>query len=119
MALLQSELYYHEDSGACLGKISRDETSWLAQTEFGYTLARTTSKVEAESVLQERGLSALKGVWQYYDTDDRDWFPCVIQEANENKVVVARTNEAGVQGPKTYKHVVVVGPSEENFMKLS
>lgn len=119
MVLLVNTLFYREDDGELLGRIARDKTSWLVQTIFGYTIARTDSREEAERILLERGLSSLLGTWQYLDPDEKEWFPCIIQEAYEKKVVIARTNEYGIQDPDTYKHVILLNPSEDNLMKLS
>src|SRR5690606_11670042 len=85
MTLLGKEYFYRDDDGTLVGVIARDATSWLAQTIFGYTIARTTSRKDAEEVLLRSGLSSLRGVWQYFDADEKEWFPCVIQEANEKK----------------------------------
>lgn len=119
MIYLVKESFYDEDSGKVLGVIAQDSTSWLAQTIFGYTIERTTSRADVERVLFKRGVSVLSGTWQYLDPDEKDWFPCVIQEASEKKVVVTRTNEYGVQDSATYKHVVLMNPTEETLMKLS
>jgi hypothetical protein len=113
------EFFYDEDSGRILGIIAKDSTSWLAQTIFGYTIARTDSRENAERVLFRDGTSVLRGVWQYFDSDEQEWFPCVIQEANEKKVVITRTNGYGVQDSKTYKHVILTDPTEEVLMKMS
>lgn len=110
---------YREDDNVFLGLIEKDETSWLAQTIFGYTIARATSREEAEAILHERGTSYLKGVWQYYDKDDRDWFPCVIQGAHEQKVTVVRTNDLGYQDPDNYKHVILENPDDTTLLKMS
>lgn len=118
MTLLDKEYFYRDDD-ELVGIIARDETSWLAQTIFGYTIARTASRKDAEDTLLENCLSSLRGTWQYFDADEKEWFPCVIQEASEKKVVLARTNEYGIQDPDTYKHVVLMNPTEENLVKLS
>ncbi len=119
MVLLHKESFYREDDDELLGIIAQDKTSWLAQTIFGYTIARTDSRRGAETILLEKGLSSLMGTWQYFDQDEKEWLPCVIQEAYEKKVVIARTNEYGIQDPDTYKHVILMNPTEEDLMKLS
>ena len=115
----ESEPFYHEERDELIGKIAKDNTSWIAQTIFGYTLGRTDTRKQAEAILYERGLSSLMGTWQYLDPDEKEWFPCVIQEAYETKVAVVRTNEYGIQDPDTYKYVVLLHPSEENLAKIS
>ncbi len=119
MVLLKKEPFYREDDGEQLGIIAQDKTSWLAQTIFGYTIARTDSRKDAEHILLEKGLSSLMGTWQYFDPDEKEWFSCVIKEAYENKVVIARTNEYGIQDPDTYKHVILMNPTEEDLVKLT
>lgn len=119
MVVLKKEQFFREDDGELVGVVARDKTSWLAQTIFGYTIARTDSRSDAEKILLEKGLSSLLGMWQYFDPDEKDWFPCVIQEVYEVKVVIARTNEYGIEEPDAYKHVTLMNPSEENLVKLS
>lgn len=119
MVQVEKEFFYDEDSGRILGIIAKDSTSWLAQTIFGYTIERTASRADAERVLFERGLSSLRGVWQYLDPDEKEWFPCVIQEASEKKVVAVRTDESGLQTPENYKRVVLMNPTDEVLMRMS
>lgn len=108
---------YHPEDHELLGFIAKENNSWVAQTIFGYTIERTTSKAAAERVLQEQGLSYLMGVWHYYDTDDNDWFPCILKEANEYRVTVIRTNIMGSQDPDVYKLVTLLKPNEHNLAK--
>jgi len=108
---------YRHDDHELLGYITEDTGSWLAQTIFGYTIERTVSREAAEAVVQERGLSFLTGVWQYFDTDDHAWFSCVLKEANQRGVTVLRTNEMGFQDPDDYKTVTLVNPTDENLIK--
>lgn len=111
--------YYREDDNELLGYIVDNGSSFEARTIFGYRISFTTSRQEAEKILKERGLSYLMGIWQYYDADDRDWFPCVIKEAFEQKVIVNRTNSLGYPDPDDFKQVVIELPTEENLIKSS
>lgn len=106
-----------DEDSSILGYVARDTTGWIAQTVFGYTIARTPDQHAAEKVLIDRGKTYLEGVWQYLDKDDRNWYPCVIQEAHEHKVVVIRTNEIGYQTPEDYKHVTILNPTDEVLIK--
>lgn len=108
-----------EDDDELLGYVVQDATSWQAQTFFHYTLSRTTTKEEAESILRNSGLSYLMGTWRYFDKDEKDWFPCVIREAYEKKVIVIRTNEYGIQDPDDYKYVILEHPDENTLIKSS
>ncbi len=108
----------HEESEEFLGWILKDTTSWVAQTIFGYTIARVETEHDAKKVLDEKGLHYLKGVWQYHDTSDNDWFSCVITNATEHKVTVIRTNELGLQVPEVYKMVTLLSPTENDLVKV-
>lgn len=108
---------HREEDDEFLGFVAQDVTGWQAQTIFGYPIARVETKQDAESTLREKGLSYLTGVWHYFDTDDRAWFPCVIIEAYENRVAVDRTNELGYLDPDDRKRVVIEYPSEDNLVK--
>lgn len=106
-----------EDDGELLGFVDQDSASWRALTIFGYPIARFSTRQEAEATLHERGLSFLSGMWQYFDTDDQDWHPCIIKEAYEHQVRVIRTNMFGYQDPDDYKSVIIKDPNETNFVK--
>lgn len=108
----------YRDDGELLGYVSEAASGWVAQTIFGYTIERTSDEASAERVVREYGLSYLMGVWQYYDKDDRDWFPCVLKEVQESQVSVIRTNVMGYQDPDDYKLVVLVCPTEQNLTKM-
>jgi hypothetical protein len=110
---------HRDEDNEFLGYVVEDGTSWQAQTIFGYTIARTQSRTDAEAVLYDRGLGFLMGTWQYYDKEDGDWFPCVIKEASELRVTVIRTNMMGYQDPDDYKLVVIEHPNENNLIKGS
>lgn len=113
------EHFYREDDGVFLGIVAKDSTSWLAQTIFGYTIARAQTRAEVEAILHERGTTFLKGLWNYFDSDERTWFPCIIKDAHELGVTVIRTNELGFQTPEDYKYVVIEQPTEDVLVKLS
>ena len=100
-----------------LGFVLRDVTGWQAQTSFGYTIARVTSEHEAQEALLEQGLSILKGVWNYFDGDDQQWFPCILKEADEHHVTVIRTNAMGYQDPDDFKFYTIKDPSESTLVK--
>jgi hypothetical protein len=119
MATPQKTPIYQPDSHEFLGFVVKTDTSWQAQTIFGYPMTRTDTREQAEKIIQEMGLTYLTGVWQYYDKDDHDWYPCILKEAYENRVVVIRTNEQGYQDPDTYKYVVIKDPTEDNLIKSS
>lgn len=110
---------YRDEDNEFLGLLVKETTGWSAQTIFGYTIARTETEKEAKEVIFERGLTYLEGVWQYYDKDDHDWFPCVIKEANEHRVTVIRTNVLGYQDPDDFKIVILKEPTDQNLVKSS
>lgn len=109
---------YRDDDDELLGYVGEATSGWVAQTIFGYTIERTTDEAAAERVVREQGLSYLMGVWQYYDRDDGDWFPCVLKEVQERQVTVVRTNTMGYQDPDDYKRVVLRQPTEQQLTKL-
>lgn len=108
---------YREEDNVLLGVLASDTSGWQAQTVFGYTIARTETRDAAVAILEERGPDYLKGVWQYFDTDDQDWHPCTIKQAHEQQVTVVRTNALGYQEPDTYKYVVIEHPDETRLIK--
>lgn len=109
--------FHRIDDNELLGFLVDDGSSWQALTIFGYQISRTETRTAAETVLKEKGLSFLTGLWQYFDKDDKDWFPCVIKEAYEQKVIVNRTTELGYQDPDDYKQVIIENPSENDLVK--
>jgi hypothetical protein len=111
-------IHSHDDD-SFIGFIIDDGASWQATTIFGYLIARTLTRKDAEEILQDQGLTYLKGMWQYFDTDDKDWFPCIIKQAFEQRVIVNRTNTLGYQDPEDYKQVVIENPSENDLIKAS
>ena len=115
--LMTKTALYHEENNEFIGYLVQETTGWLAQTIFGYTIARTTSREDAEAIIREKGLTYLTGIWQYYDKDDHDWFPCVLKEANEHRVTVIRTNVLGYQDPDDYKFYTIDDPTEEKLVK--
>ncbi len=106
-----------EEDGELLGFVSRDISGWSALTVFGYRMARTEDRAAAETVVRSEGLLVLKGMWRYFDEHDKDWYPCVLKEVFENRVVVIRTNEMGFQDTSHYKMVTLRNPSETMLVK--
>lgn len=100
-----------------LGFTLKDTTGWQAQTIFGYTISRTATKEDAERAVRHQGLPVLKGVWNYFDEDDRQWYPCVIKEAKEHEVTVLRTNDMGYLNPDDYKMHTIKDPSDNTLVK--
>ena len=105
------------DSGESLGFVVHDGASWQAQTIFGYEISRVTTKKEAEAVLQSEGSDYPKGVWQYYDKSDDAWYPCILREIYENRVVVIRTNVLGYEESALYRRVIIDHPTEVTLVK--
>lgn len=110
---------HRTDDNEFLGYIVKDSTGWQAQTIFGYLIERTTTRKDAENILREQGLSYLTGIWQYYDKEDGNWFPCVLKEANKHAVTVMRTNYMGYQDPDDFKMVILKEPTENVLIKSS
>lgn len=110
---------YEKENKTFLGYVVKDSHSWLAQTIFGYSIERCESSEAAERVLHAQGRTYLKGTWQYFDADDRDWYPCVIKDANEQRVTVVRTNALGFQTPEDYKLVILNHPNDTVLIKSS
>lgn len=108
-----------EDDGELLGFIVQDSHGWEAQTIFGYPIAHTDDKDSADQVVRSQGLLSLTGLWQYFDEDDKAWYPCIIKEAFEKKVIVIRATAMGYQDPDNYKIVTIKDPSETNLIKSS
>lgn len=105
-----------EDSGEKLGYICREHAAWKAMTVFGYVLARTTTQGAAESIIRTECKAALGGMWRYQDSD-HEWYACILKEVFENRVVIIRTNERGIQESSNYKLVTIREPNETNFVK--
>lgn len=108
---------HHDESHELLGYVDQDGTSWKALTLFNYIIARTDSKEAAKATVREQGLGYLQGVWHYYDKSDHDWFPCIIKQAYEHKIVVNRTTEMGYQDPSTFKVVTLTEINENTLIK--
>lgn len=105
------------DDDELLGFVVQDKLGWIAQTIFGYEITRAGDKAAATQIVREQGLSFLTGIWQYYDKEDGDWFPCVLREVYEHRVIVMRTNKLGHPDPDDYKVVTIKEPSELNLVK--
>ena len=117
---MNSKAYpFFNDDHDLLGLIVDDGISWQAQTIFGSQIARTNTRIDAETVLKEKGLAYLGGIWQYFDKDDHEWYSCVIKKAYENRVIVNRTNTLGYQAPDDYKQVIIENPTENDLIKVS
>jgi len=108
---------YREDDNKLLGYIVQDGTGWRAETVFGYLIDRALDRAGAEAVLEEKGSDYLKGVWQYFDKDDQQWYPCVIKQAYEQQVTVIRTNAMGYQESDEYKMMVINDADETKLVK--
>ncbi len=106
-----------EADGELLGFIGKSPAGWTAETIFGYVFARSAKRDDAEEAVRSQGLNILQGMWQYFDKKDRQWYPCVLKEVFENKVIVIRTNEMGYQVPDTYKRVIITHPTDTNLVK--
>ncbi len=110
---------YHPENDEFLGYVVRDVAGWQAQTMFGHTIARTTTKKDAEATIRSEGLTFVKGVWQYFDKDDSAWYPCVLKDINEHQVTVQRTNAMGYLDPDDFKIVVLKDPTEQVLIKAT
>jgi len=110
---------YREDDHELLGYVVSDGAGWWAETLFGYLIVRTAGRQEAEKVLRKEGPSYLTGVWHYFDTDDNQWYPCVIKEAQEQRVTVIRTNAMGYQNSQEYKMITISEVDETKLVKAS
>ena len=108
---------YREDDNKLLGFIVQDGAGWRAETVFGYSISRVPTRAGAEAILEELGADYLKGVWQYFDNDEQQWYPCVIKQAHERQVTVIRTNAMGYQDPNDYKLVVINDVDETRLVK--
>lgn len=105
----------HEDTGELLGYVFKEASGWSARTIFRHVISRSETRRESEDIVRNDGLRVLAGVWRYYDTDDRQWHACKIQEAYEDRVVVTRTNELGFEDQDVYKRVIIKSPDETNL----
>lgn len=108
-----------DDDGEVLGYVAKERSGWSAQTLFGYVFARSDSRDAIEETVRSQGLGVLQGVWQYYDKQDKRWYPCVLKETYENRVVVVRTNEMGYEDGDNYERVSIVNPNDTNLVKSS
>lgn len=115
MTSLQKIPIYNDDENF-VGFVAQGSSAWQALTIFGYQIALTSDRSEAEAILQADGLSYIKGVWQYYDKEDNDWHFCVIKEAYEHKVVVDRTTSLGFQDPNIFKQMTIENPTENTLI---
>lgn len=107
----------HEDTDELLGFVNQESSGWSARTVFGYVIDRTVDESTAERIVRDNGKKILTGTWRYYDDNEHDWFPCVLKEIYENRVVVIRTNELGFQEPKSYKLATLKDPDDTKLQK--
>ncbi len=113
----QRTAIHHHETHELLGFVAFKNGAWQAQTVFSYPIARTENEAEAKQIVQTQGLSFLMGVWRYYDKQANDWFACILQEVNEQRVTVVRTNDMGYQDPEHYKRVTLLHPDESVLVK--
>lgn len=106
-----------QDDGELLGYVKKEASGWAAQTLFGYVFARASDQASAEEAVRSQGLAILQGIWQYYDKQDKAWYPCLLKEVFPNRVIVIRTNTMGYQDPEFYKLVSIVHPQETDLIK--
>lgn len=107
---------YDIDSGEQLGFVSEANGSWVAETIFNYTVARTDTKEAAERTLMQNGKSYLGGVWEYVDASG-NWHHCKLKEVFPDRVVVIRTDQRGVERPGLYKQLTIKSPDETTLTK--
>jgi hypothetical protein len=106
-----------EDDAELLGYIEQTSAGWTAQTLFGYVFARSDARQAVDEAVRSQGLLILQGVWRYYDKNDEAWYPCILKEVFEHKVVVIRTNDMGYQDSEISKRVTIVNPTETTLVK--
>lgn len=106
---------HHDETDELLGYVSKETSGWAARTIFRLVLTRTETKVDADNFVRNNGLRSLTCIWRYYDADDKAWFACKLLEVYETRVVVARTDELGLEDPTLYKRVTIQSPNETNL----
>lgn len=106
-----------QDDGELLGYVAQEVGAWSAQTIFGYVFARSDNRESVEEAVRSQGLNILQGLWQYYDKQDKAWFPCVLKEVFPDRVIVIRTSAMGYQDPDDYKLVSISNPGETDLVK--
>lgn len=105
------------EDGTMYGFVAKQANGWVALLRFGYPIARTATRDEAENVLRNESGVILNGVWQYYDKDDKDWFPCILKKIQDHKVTVARVNDMGYTDVMDDKRVELIHPDETVLIK--
>ncbi|HSE61438.1 MAG TPA: hypothetical protein VLA88_04050 [Candidatus Saccharimonadales bacterium] len=101
---------YRKDDNELLGYIAKHNGQWRALTIFGYPFACVHSESEARTILAQKGLSVLTGVWQF-QTPEGDWEYCVIKEARPGEAVIIPTNVMGYPDPGTSKTISITDPT--------
>ena len=61
---------------------------WLPATVFSYPLGKACSERDAVSLLEDIGLGSLLDRWEFFDSDQEDWFSCTIVEADPDKIKI-------------------------------
>ena len=79
---------YRDNDHELLGFVLFVADRWRALTVFGGILATFATQSDASAHVVRRGLPSLAAHWQYYDTSTDQWYPCLIQEANETTVTI-------------------------------
>lgn len=106
-----------QDDGELLGYVEKEKSGWSAQTIFGYIFARASDQASVEETVRSQGLNILQGLWNYYDKQEKAWFPCILKEVFPGRVIVIRTNVMGYQTPDDYKLVSITNPQETDLVK--
>ncbi len=105
---------HREEDNELLGYILHDNDIWLPLTIFGYALESCVSEADAIRVISNKGLESLMDTWQYFDTDQEDWYNCTIIEAKKNEIAVRITDYGH---PDAHQTIVISNPSDDNFRK--
>ena len=91
------EAVFRPDDNEHLGFVLSVGGAWQAQTIFGYDIATLATRDDAVREVMKNGLQILTKIWQYYDSSDGEWYPCLLKEVRTDKVVVIRVNQLGYQ----------------------
>lgn len=81
---------YRKEDNELLGCILPVPTvdMWVPATLFSYPLGEATTKGDAIRLLENIGLDSLLDPWEFFDSEQDDWYTCTIVEANPDKVVI-------------------------------
>lgn len=105
------------EDGTLLGFVAQDSNGWVAKLPFGYMMGRATTEGEAETIVRAQAKLMQSGLWQYYDENDGEWYPCILKKVHERRVTVARTNELGYIDVDDDKRVDINDPDETKLVK--